>query len=125
MGIGFCNIDQPHLGSSLRATAKTTSSVGYVRLHGRNYQNWFAENKKPSDRYDYLYSVEELKPWVERARTVASEAKETYVVTNNHYLGKAVVNALEITALFTGESVEVPTGMIEHYPRLKDVSSPG
>jgi hypothetical protein len=31
--------------------------LGYIRLHGRNYQNWFAENKRSSDRYDYLYSI--------------------------------------------------------------------
>jgi len=123
MRIGFCNIDQPHIGRSLRATAETTSSVGYIRLHGRNYQNWFAENKKPSDRYDYLYSVKELEPWVERVKTVSSRAAETYVVTNNHYLGKAVVNAFELTALVTGEPVETPEQLVQHYPRLKAVSS--
>jgi uncharacterized protein YecE (DUF72 family) len=43
--IGICNIDQPLLGKALRPAAHATSSVGYVRLHGRNYRNWFTENK--------------------------------------------------------------------------------
>ena len=48
LDIGFCNIDQPRLGASLRATAEVTSDIGYVRLHGRNYKEWLAENKQPS-----------------------------------------------------------------------------
>jgi uncharacterized protein YecE (DUF72 family) len=42
LGIGFCNIDQPRFGASLRATAEATSDTGYVRLHGRSYKEWFA-----------------------------------------------------------------------------------
>jgi uncharacterized protein YecE (DUF72 family) len=52
LGIGFCNIDQPRLGASIRATSEATSEIGYVRLHGRNYKNWFAENGEPHERYD-------------------------------------------------------------------------
>jgi uncharacterized protein YecE (DUF72 family) len=48
--VAFCNIDQPLLGQSLRPTAEATSATGYVRLHGRNYKEWFAENRQPSDR---------------------------------------------------------------------------
>jgi hypothetical protein len=32
---------------------------------GRNYQNWFTENQQTGDRYNYLYSLDELEPWVE------------------------------------------------------------
>ncbi len=102
LGIGFCNIDQPRLGQSLRPTAAATSPVGYVRLHGRNYQNWFAENRTVNERYDYLYTPTELEPWVDRVKEVAEDADDTYVVTNNHNLGKAVVNAFELTAFLTG-----------------------
>src|SRR4026208_67072 len=47
-GVGICNIDQPVLARSIRPAALTTSPVGYVRLHGRNYQNWFRD-KAPRD----------------------------------------------------------------------------
>jgi uncharacterized protein YecE (DUF72 family) len=40
-GVGFCNIDQPLFARSIKPSARTTSRVGYVRLHGRNYENWF------------------------------------------------------------------------------------
>ena len=61
-GVGFCNIDQPMLGRALGATEYVTSRVGYVRLHGRNYEQWF-EAEKPHDRYNYLYTEEQLQPW--------------------------------------------------------------
>src|SRR5712691_4509811 len=41
LGVGICNIDQPLFKKSIRPSALTTSSIGYVRLHGRNYENWF------------------------------------------------------------------------------------
>ena len=34
-GVGFCNIDQPVIGKSIKPTERTTSPVGYFRLHGR------------------------------------------------------------------------------------------
>ncbi len=43
-GVGFCNIDQPRIGPSLGPSELTTGPVGYVRLHGRNYRDWFREN---------------------------------------------------------------------------------
>ena len=119
LGIGFCNIDQPRMGRSLRATAEATSPVGYVRLHGRNYQNWFAENRTVNERYDYLYTPEQLEPWVDRIKTVAGDTEDTYVVTNNHNLGKAVVNAFELEAFLSGRPVDPPEQLVQRYPVLK------
>jgi uncharacterized protein YecE (DUF72 family) len=92
--------------------------VGYIRLHGRNYKSWFSENRHPGERYDYLYTVDELDPWLDRIKAVEHEAENTYVITNNHYLGKAVVNALEICSILEGEPVAVPPGLAERYPDL-------
>jgi uncharacterized protein YecE (DUF72 family) len=119
-GVGFCNIDQPLFKRSIKPSAQTTSRVGYIRLHGRNYENWFRETAAPHDRYDYLYSMDELEPWVDKIKKVARNAEETYVVTNNHFRGKAVVNALEIKALLKGEEVPGPALLIEEYPRVKE-----
>jgi uncharacterized protein YecE (DUF72 family) len=118
--VGFCNIDQPLFGRSIKPSAATTSRVGYVRLHGRNYENWFAENKSPADRYDYLYSPEELAPWVANIKNVAHHAQETYVITNNHFRGKGVVNALEIKSALEGKKVPGPASLAEEYPRIED-----
>ena len=58
---------------------------------------------------------------MERVRIVSKEARETFVVTNNHYLGKAVVNALDIKALLTGGKVRGPAILTEKYPHLKEI----
>ncbi len=118
--IGLCNIDQPLLGRALKPSAHSTSPVGYIRLHGRNYKTWFSENAHSHERYDYLYSMEELEPWIDRIKTVSAQAKDTYVVSNNHYLGKATVNAIEIAAIFRGEPVKAPSHLVQRYPELKD-----
>jgi uncharacterized protein YecE (DUF72 family) len=119
-GVGFCNIDQPLFTRSIEPSARTTSPVGYVRLHGRNYENWFSESARPADRYDYLYSPEELQPWLQNIQKVAASAQETYVVTNNHFRGKGVVNALEIKAQIGGEKVPGPASLLEEYPRISE-----
>jgi uncharacterized protein YecE (DUF72 family) len=120
--IGFCNIDQPLLGRAVRPSAYATSAIGYIRLHGRNYKQWFAETNV-RDRYDYLYSREELVNWKERALEVAGKAKTTYVVANNHNLGKAAVNALELMSMIEARKVKVPETLVSHYPELKQVTS--
>ena len=121
LNIGFCNIDQPLLGKALRATAEATSATGYVRLHGRNYQQWFAENKQSGDRYNYLYTLKELQPWADRARAVTERTRSTYVVTNNHFEGKAVVNAIQLAALL-GKPIEPPEQLVRRYPELGELS---
>jgi len=124
---GFCNIDQPLIGRSMGATQEATSPVGYVRLHGRRYDTWFSddENVPSHERYNYLYSAEELKPWTERVEKLEKAAREVYVITNNHYEGKAVVNALELIAALKGEKVRVPEPLREHYPGLEKIASEG
>jgi uncharacterized protein YecE (DUF72 family) len=116
--VGLCNIDQPLFKKSVKPAALATSPVGYVRLHGRNYKAWFTENKHVGERYDYLYSPEELDPWIDRIQAVAHSTEDTYVVTNNHYVGKAVVNAVEISSILKGGPVDAPPTLVEHYPAL-------
>lgn len=119
-GVGFCNIDQPLFARSIKPSARTTSRVGYVRLHGRNYENWFRANAAPHDRYNYLYSLDELDSWVNKIKKVSMQSEESYVVTNNHFRGKGVVNALEIKAMLEGDKVPGPALLIGEYPRLKE-----
>jgi uncharacterized protein YecE (DUF72 family) len=114
-GIGFVNIDQPLFHNSIKPSASVTSAVGYIRVHGRNYKDWFRKGAGVEARYDYLYSKEELKPWAKRAKEIASVAEETFVVTNNHYKGKAAANALMLKKLVTGRKSEAPPGLIEEY----------
>jgi uncharacterized protein YecE (DUF72 family) len=121
----FCNIDQPIIGRSLEPSSESTSPLGYIRLHGRRYDTWFSDDASiPShERYNYLYSAEELAPWTARIRTVAAETRNTFVVANNHYLGKAVVNALQLLSLLRGSKVNVPEPLRQHYPELDAIAS--
>jgi uncharacterized protein YecE (DUF72 family) len=125
LDLGLCNIDQPLFKTSLKPSAVATSSIGYVRLHGRNYQSWFTENRHVGERYDYLYSVAELDPWLDRVKAVEDATEDVYVVTNNHFLGKAVVNALEISSILRGQPVSVPPPLLAHYPELQEFAANG
>ena len=121
--VSFCNIDQPQLGRSLEPTAHVTAPVGYVRLHVRNYDQWF-EAEQCADRYNYLYQRNELATWKERIDSIAQEAKITFVIANNHYNAKAGVNALELKHMLTGRRVVAPEPLLEHYPELRAIADP-
>jgi uncharacterized protein YecE (DUF72 family) len=119
-GVGFANIDQPLLGKAIRPTDFVTSHVGYVRLHGHNYKDWFASEERNA-RYNYLYTRKELQGWAGRIKTVSENAKKTFVITNNHPDGKAAVNALELKHLLTGKKVRAPETLVVHYPQIGEI----
>jgi uncharacterized protein YecE (DUF72 family) len=123
-GAAFCNIDQPIIGRSLAPSAQATSPVGYVRLHGRRYDTWFSDDAAvpAHERYNYLYTAEELAPWVTRVRKVTERAGETFVVTNNHFQGKSVVNALQLISILKGSKVKVPEPLRRQYPELEAIA---
>jgi uncharacterized protein YecE (DUF72 family) len=121
--VGFCNIDQPVLGRSLAPTEHVTAPIAYVRLHGRNYDQWFDSDNR-NDRYNYLYKEKELEDWKGRIENVADRAQTTYVITNNHFESKAGVNALELKAMVTGKRVAAPPTLIQKYPELRNFADP-
>lgn len=120
--VAFCNIDQPLFRSSIKPTTYATNpDFNYVRLHGRNYKNWFNQKAGRDERYDYLYSNEELSEWITRIKKLGKKSKKTFVVTNNHYRGQALTNALQIKNKLTHEKLEVPVELVESYPELKKI----
>ena len=129
--IGFCNIDQPQLKQCLPPTSHVTSAIGYVRLHGRNYHEWFNfEERDPNRgglsavqaRYNYLYAKPQLEKWKDRIERIASQTRTTYVVTNNHFRGQAVATALQLTEMISREPVDVPSQLLDHYPELSPIA---
>ncbi len=126
--VGFCNIDQPLLGRSLGPTEHVTTALGYVRLHGRNYEHWFVDQGFDSDnrneRYNYLYKEKELEDWKQRIVNVAEKAQTTYVITNNHFESKAGVNAIELQAMIGAKRVLAPPSLIQKYPELRKFADP-
>jgi uncharacterized protein YecE (DUF72 family) len=123
-GVSFCNIDQPLLGRAIAPTTHATAPIGYVRLHGRNYEQWF-EHEAPHDRYNYLYSEGELARWKPRIEEIARKTEVTYVVANNHFEGKAAVNGLQLKHMLTGQKVLAPQALVERYPALREISEVG
>ncbi len=75
-----------------------TSTFSYIRFHGRNTDLWFGkgELKGRLNKYDYLYSEQELSPWVDRVRGMGDEV---FIYFNNHAQAKAAVNAAEFQKL--------------------------
>ncbi len=124
LDVGLCNIDQPLFKRSIKPGSEATSAVGYVRLHGRNYKTWFAEKATVRERYDYLYRVDELEPWVDRIREIASKTANTYAVTNNHNFGKSAANGLEIASILSAAPLSAPSTLVNHYPELKGFGRP-
>jgi uncharacterized protein YecE (DUF72 family) len=119
-GVGFVNVDQPLFRNSIEPSAIATSGVGYVRVHGRNYRDWFRKEAGRDARYDYLYTAGELEPWAERTREIAElpRVEDVYVVTNNHFEGKAVANAVMLESMIEGRRVEAPAPLVERYGEL-------
>ncbi|HEY3094413.1 MAG TPA: DUF72 domain-containing protein [Nitrososphaera sp.] len=66
-----------------------TADHAFIRFHGRNKGYW----------YNYLYSKKELEPWVDKVNEIKKNTKVLRVYFNNHYAGKAVVNALQFKEL--------------------------
>jgi uncharacterized protein YecE (DUF72 family) len=121
--VGFCNIDQPVMGKSLAPTEHVTTALGYVRLHGRNYEQWFDSDSR-NDRYNYLYKEKELEDWKQRIINVAEKAQTTYVITNNHFESKAGVNAIELKAMISGKRMPAPPSLVQRYPELRRFADP-
>ncbi|HEY7113590.1 MAG TPA: DUF72 domain-containing protein [Thermoanaerobaculia bacterium] len=128
----FVNIDQPDLPGNLRPTNRVTSSIAYYRFHGRNTPKWFGPDTSNVERYNYLYSPDELAPWLERIRDGARRAAEraaassrdggAYAILNNHFRGQAVANALELQEALTGRRRPAPDSLFETYPALAKVA---
>jgi uncharacterized protein YecE (DUF72 family) len=124
LGAGICSIDQPMFRGSLGPLDRVAGEVAYIRLHGRNKDSWFKEQAGRDARYDYLYSGEELAPWIKRALRMAEQARDVYVIANNHFRGQAACNAIMFKASLLGERVRVPSVLLEKFPLLKDYADP-
>ena len=121
-GLAFCNIDQPKLGKAVVPSEYVTSGFGYVRLHGRNYEQWFDSDSR-NDRYDYLYTDPELQGWKTRIDAIAEKSGKTFVVANNHFEGKAAVTALQLKHMISGKMVNVPPTLLQRYWELTEIAA--
>ena len=120
----WVQIDEPEFSFSIRQNfLPNVQGFYYMRLHGRNIQNWWRHDKV-EDRYDYLYSAHELQEFTNTIDAARRIVKKAYLYTNNHFSAKSVVNAAMIKRQL-GEPTEgeYRSEMIERYPELADAVS--
>ncbi len=124
LGYSLANIDLPHATDHPPSDAPQVGAIGYLRVHGRNATTWFDPRAGRDDRYDYLYTPKEVEELARIARRLDAEVDETLVVTNNHFAGQAVTNALEILGHVHGVPPLAPTELVAAYPRLRAATRP-
>ncbi len=99
--ITYVAADEPQAGTfaTIPFIPKVTSNAAYFRFHGRNRATWFKRGGDTADRYNYLYSDEELKELAHPVMDVDKEAKVVYAMFNNCYGSNAVRNAARLGEL--------------------------
>ena len=97
--VALCCVDEPRLpGLVPPEVALTSGKIGYVRFHGRNAEKWW-EHEEAWERYDYLYSMQELEEWREGIGYLGQRAEKTFIFFNNHRGGQSVRNAGDMHGL--------------------------
>ena len=118
LGLSLAEIDLPFAQDHPPKDPPKVGPIGYHRLHGRNADTWFRPQAGRDDRYNYLYDPVELSELVQTTRRIATGRDETFVITNNHFAGKAVANALEILAAVSGHAPLAPAEIVTAFPHL-------
>jgi uncharacterized protein YecE (DUF72 family) len=109
-GLSFVVTDTPDLpklpgASGPASIPPTTSSIGYMRFHGRNRDNWWTGDN--TTRYDYLYSEQELSSWIDRIEELMHNTRILFIAFNNHHKGQAVKNSLQLMGLLEERKLPV------------------
>jgi len=99
-GLPFASVDEPQgFKSSVPPIAEVTSDTGLVRFHGRNSETWEKKGIGPAERFNYLYTEDELKPWAREIAEISRQTSQMHILFNNCYEDKAVVNARQMCLL--------------------------
>lgn len=122
LGATLVNLDYPLGHDSFDLQVTGIGRQAYLRLHGRNRAAWFDHEAGRDETYNYLYQPGEMEELARRAKKIVQQAESLVVVANNHYQGKAVVNALQFKAMLEGAPVKVPEPLLGRYPALASIA---
>jgi len=118
-GAALVQIDEPKFRLSIRQNyLPNVKAFYYMRLHGRNAAQWWRHDKS-EDRYNYLYSADELREFSDVAGAAKTLVRKSYLYANNHFAAKSVTNAVMLKAQL-GQPLEgeYPPELVERYPEL-------
>ena len=100
--IALASLDLPQIKGTPPMMDVHTSSLAYIRLHGRNGESWWGSDA--ATRYDYLYSGKELEAIRSRIQIMSEKSEKVLVYFNNHRRGQAVTGAKELIQLLSKKS---------------------
>jgi uncharacterized protein YecE (DUF72 family) len=113
-GMAYVTVDAPKTGAKnlIPTVVATTAPVAYVRFHGRNASTWNSRGGGASTRFDWMYSEDELREWVEPLRELSEQSGEAYAFFNNNNQNDGVAQAPAGAQLLRKllEEEHVPTG---------------
>lgn len=102
-GLAHVVVDAPAVPNAVPRVPAVTARVAVVRLHGRHSEGWLRQlrGEQPSvrEKYDYLYTEEELAELTPGLAALASEAEQVFVSFNNNNRDYPVRNALMLRRL--------------------------
>lgn len=131
-GAAWTHIDEPKFRSSIESTfapafaplglrrgEPAVESFSYMRLHGRNAAQWW-EHGPAEDRYNYLYSEDELRPFADVMRQARAAVRKAYLYLNNHFAAQAVADAAMLRDLLDEPvTAPLPAELVSRYPMLE------
>ncbi|MFL5918749.1 MAG: DUF72 domain-containing protein [Gaiellaceae bacterium] len=123
LGAAHVIVDAPRIEGAKNVTPTVlalTSPTAYVRFHGRNAETWNKRGGSAAERFDYLYSDEELQEWVQPLRELSGQAEQAYAFFNNNStspdggggrMAQAAANAKALQRLLQSANVPVSAGV--------------
>jgi uncharacterized protein YecE (DUF72 family) len=104
--------EKENLGFLSNEENVTSKDIAAVRLHGRN-------TTRDHYWYDYLYTEKELIPWASKIKRIKEKTDTVFVYFNNHYSGKAIVNALQFKEMVNDQPLsEIQKKALERAKKL-------
>lgn len=112
-GLAYVSLDSPMTRASnvVARHAVATHAVAYVRFHGRNAKTWNIKAEKSSERFNWMYSQDELEEWVPKLERLAGDADEVYAMFNNNRDDFAPRSAVLLRGLLEEAGVPVSGGL--------------
>ncbi|HMJ15884.1 MAG TPA: DUF72 domain-containing protein [Polyangiaceae bacterium] len=103
-GLTYICVDEPHGENSgvPPVLAVTNPRLAVLRFHGKNASGWQKKGATVHERFNYLYSPDELGAWVQGVQRLAGEAERVHAVFNNCVRNYAVLNARALASLLLG-----------------------